>query len=393
MKGILWLLLLFSTAVGFALATLHHSGYVVMVYPPWRVEMALSFFTVLLLAGLGVFYLLVRLAIGTLNLPATVRAYHTRRHEGKNRHLLETSLIAWFEQRYNRAEKTAAELLQQPHAPALAGLIAALSAHQLKAWDRRDGYLAELDHPDSPWALPAAITRASLWTEQRRYAEALDEVQRLRRVDRRNAALALSELKLQHQLRNWPAVLDLSKELADRDGNELMLQQFRRQAIVALMRKQAADQTDTARNSWKRLSPEEQIHPDFVAPVVQVLQDTGHCALARELLDEALTAHWDSRLAALYGGCHSDDPTPLLEKAENWLKQHPQDAGLLRSLGQLCLDAQLWGKAEHYLKQSLALAETSATLEALGRLEEKSGRPQAACEHYRSALRASAQRD
>lgn len=392
MKAILWLLLLFSTAVGFALAALHHSGYVVMVYPPWRVEMALSFFIVLLLAGLGVFYLLVRLAIGTLNLPATVRAYHTRRHEEKNRQLLETGLIAWFEQRYSKAEKTAAELLEQPNAPPLASLIAALSAHQLKAWDRRDGYLAELDHPDSPWAQPAAITRASLWTEQRRYAEALEEIQRLRRVDRRNTALTLSELKLQHQLKNWAAVLELSKDLADKDGNELLLQQFRRQAIVALMRSQA-DQSDMARSSWKRLSPEERIHPDFVAPVVLALQESNQCALARELLDDALEAHWDSRLAALYGACHKDEPAPLLEKAENWLKQHPQDAGLLRSLGQLCLDAQLWGKAEQYLKQSLTLVETAATLEALGRLEEKLGRPQAACEHYRSALRASTQGD
>lgn len=387
MKGILWLLLLFSTAVGFALAAMHHSGYVVMVYPPWRVEMALSFFIVLLLAGLGIFYLLVRLAIGTLNLPAMVRAYHTRQHGEKNQQLLETALIAWFEQRYGKAEKTAAELLEQPHAPPLAGLIAALSAHQLKAWDRRDAYLAELDHPDSLWAQPAAITRASLWTEQRRFAEALAEIQRLRRVDKRNPTLMWSELKLQQQLKNWQAVLDLSRELGEKDSiNALMLQQFRRQAIAEHMRS-LADQTEAARNQWKRLPQEERIHPDIVAPVVQGLLDAGNCLLARELLDAALEQHWDSHLAALYGSCGASDPVPLLEKIENWLKQHPQDAGLLRALGELCLDAQLWGKAEQYLKQSLALAESAATREALAQLEEKLGRPQAACEYYREALR------
>ena len=47
-----------------------------------------------------------------------------------------------------------------------------------------------------------------------------------------------------------------------------------------------------------------------------------------------------------------------IERAESWLKQHPGDAALLLTLGRLCADRALWGKAQSYLDASLAIEPT-----------------------------------
>ena len=43
MKFLIWLLVLFAAAVAVTLAS-HNSGYVLLAYPPYRVEMSLTLF-------------------------------------------------------------------------------------------------------------------------------------------------------------------------------------------------------------------------------------------------------------------------------------------------------------------------------------------------------------
>ncbi|HEU0199466.1 MAG TPA: hypothetical protein VFR86_03435, partial [Burkholderiaceae bacterium] len=68
-----------------------------------------------------------------------------------------------------------------------------------------------------------------------------------------------------------------------------------------------------------------------------------------------------------------------------WLQKHPQSAGLLRCLGELCLREHLWGKARVYLEESLRLQVHPATSLALARLAEMTGQEAEAAQHYREA--------
>ena len=51
-------------------------------------------------------------------------------------------------------------------------------------------------------------------------------------------------------------------------------------------------------------------------------------------------------------------PCASIERAESWLKQHPDDAALLLTLGRLCAQQELWGKAQSYLDASIAVEPT-----------------------------------
>ena len=63
----------------------------------------------------------------------------------------------------------------------------------------------------------------------------------------------------------------------------------------------------------------------------------------------------DPALLAIYSECLGADVRQQLERAENWLAQHPRDAVLLLTLGRLCAHQGLWGKARSYLEASLSI--------------------------------------
>jgi HemY protein len=87
----------------------------------------------------------------------------------------------------------------------------------------------------------------------------------------------------------------------------------------------------------------------------------------------------------LYGECQDIDAIARIECAERWLADHPRDAELLLTLGRLCTQTQLWGKATSYLEASLAMQATRAAHIALARVHDEMGRTEDANRHYRAA--------
>jgi HemY protein len=88
----------------------------------------------------------------------------------------------------------------------------------------------------------------------------------------------------------------------------------------------------------------------------------------------------------MYSDCASANVMPLIERAETWLRDHPRDATLLLTLGKLCTQQALWGKAQSYLEASLALEPSQAAHVALAQLLEKIGKQDEALKHYRDSL-------
>lgn len=98
------------------------------------------------------------------------------------------------------------------------------------------------------------------------------------------------------------------------------------------------------------------------------LRRLGAEAQAEEVLRSALKREYNSHLARLYGLVRGTDPLKQLQAAEGWLKHHPADPSLLLSLGRICLQGRLWGKARDYLESSLRMERNPETCAELARL-------------------------
>src|SRR5262249_58252631 len=111
---------LFAAPVALGIAGRIDSAYVLLIYPPYRVEVSMLFFAIALVAGFALLYALIRLLGHALSLPAYVRSYRARRRRERAHAALSSALQAYYEGRYSRAEKEAAVAFEGGSGPALA---------------------------------------------------------------------------------------------------------------------------------------------------------------------------------------------------------------------------------------------------------------------------------
>ena len=382
MKALFWLLAVFACAVALAIIGRGNEGYALFVYPPWRVELSLIFFFVLFAASFGVVYLLARVVHHTLELPVHVRAYRERQRAEKARDALLSSAQAYLEGRFARAETEARQAFEGGESRALAALLAARAAHQLRALDRRDNWLERAAESGDPLHVARLVTRAELLLEDRDYIGARAVLRDLHGSGPKHIATLRLLLRAEYGARNWEEVLRLTSVLAKRDAISTALQnEYKSQALAELL----ADDPAGLETRWRRLPAIDQTAPRIAAAGAGQAAAAGRSALAREILEKALAKDWNPGLVDLYGNATADDLRARIERAERWLPEHPGDARLLLALGRLCVRAELWGKAENYLEASLSFEPGRETHLALARLFEQLGKTAEANRHFRKA--------
>ncbi len=120
MRPVLWLLVLFALAVALALTARFDEGYVLVVVPPWRLEMSFMLATVAMLVLFAGLYLAFRVLNMTLSLPDDVRAWRGRRRTGKTEDELGRAIAAYLSGQPAHAGALAAKAYQREPRPMIA---------------------------------------------------------------------------------------------------------------------------------------------------------------------------------------------------------------------------------------------------------------------------------
>ncbi|HZM46298.1 MAG TPA: heme biosynthesis protein HemY [Burkholderiales bacterium] len=383
MKALAWIIVLFAVAVGVTLFARYNTGYVLLVIPPWRIEFSLNVLLVALAVAFAGAYAVLRATSATMRLPRQVREYRLARRREQARTSLLEALREYFAGRYGRAEKAAAVAMESGEQPQLAAVLAARSAHELRAWERRDQYLERAGGTDPGADIMRVVTEAELLLEQHRHQEALE---RLKALPRKHTAALRLELKAQQQAHNWERMAALAGELEKRGVfDATQAGQIRRYALAEDLKRKALD-TQALEEAWRKVPQDERTNRRVAAAAAQCFISLGGCARAHGIIEAALAAEWDTELVGLYAECDGGDTVARIERAEGWLKQHPEDAALLLTLGKLCAQLELWGKAQSYLDASVAVEPTWSAHLSLARLHERLGNVEAARKSYRESL-------
>jgi HemY protein len=382
-KVLFWITALFAIAVGLVIAARYNDGYVLLVVPPYRIEVALNLLVLLLGAAFVLLFVLVRLISTALLMPSRVRQYRLARRRDKAQSSLLSALEAYLEGRYAKAEQDALEAIELGENTRIAAIVAARAAHEMRAYNRRDAHLerASVGAPEND-AL-RAITEAELLLDQRRPQEALERLKKLPR--RRTTALRL-ELKAQQQMRQWDSVAAIVPELERRgvlDSEQAA--KLRTHAIAENLKRKEPD-AYALDEAWKKLTDAQKRETPVAAAAAQCYIALDRSAEAQTIIEQSLESTWDPELVTLYSELAGRDTVRQIERAEGWLKSHPRDAALLFTLGRLCARQALWGKAESYLEASISVEPTYNAHLELARLHEKLGNTEAAGRHYRESL-------
>jgi HemY protein len=392
MRALFWLLAVFAAAVAFALAGRLGEGYVLVVYPPWRIEIALLLFVLGALAAFGAGYFALRLVSHTFALPAQVRAYRESRRRAQAHGALAAALQAYLEGRYARAEKEAALAWEAGIAPGVAALVAARAAHELREFDRRGQWLERTEAAGESLHSARLLTQAGMLLDERDFVGARDALRSLHGTGPRHIAAARMQLRAERGAQNWEEVLRLASMLAKRGAlPPAILEEHRVQAQIELLARDAGERSSLEAR-LRRIEAGDLAHPRVAAAAARHAGALGNAALARELIERSLAAEWSGAMVELYGALPKLDPLRAqeearirIERAERWLREHAQDAQLLATLGRLCVAAELWGKAQNYLEASVSFGPSRTAHQELARLAEREGRAAEAQKHFRRA--------
>lgn len=393
LRGIVWLLVLFAVAALFATFGHFNTGQVLVVYPPYRVDLSLNLCVLALIVLFIALYALMRIVRNIWLMPSRVNAYRARARNEKGQRALREALAHLYAGRFARAEKAAAESLNVEANRAAASLLAAAAAHRMQEYARRDDWLSKVEGPE--WQEARLLAAADMRAEARDAEGALEALAEMRVAGGKRIQAQQVALRAQQQLRNWGEVLKLSKALEKRDAlHPTVSERLRRQAAEHLLRERRHD-ADALLDTWQSLSNAERQMPRLADLAAGLLVALGRKNEARRIVENALAKHWDAGLLRRYPETADADVLPLIQNAETWQRQHPDDAELQFALGRLCLQQQLWGKAQAFLDAALKLAPTPAfkadAHRALAQLFEQLGEPGRAAEHYRAGALATAQ--
>jgi HemY protein len=382
-----WFLLLAAAAVGVALATRLTAGYVLFVAPPYRIELSLNLFLLLVVAGFAGCYLLLRVIGRAMQVPDQVRAYRRRRQHERARARQDAAVVALLEGRYGRARQFAEEALAIPQSSGLSALVAARAAIETRDFDVAEKLLARPDAEVASLAVPRLMLKAEMRLEAGQPGEALTQLQVLRKEAGAHTAALRLELKALQAAGRYADVPPLLDQLVKRKVFSAGEADLLRAVAHAEVLGQCGSDGTRLRAYWSRLSDADQRMPRIAAAGARGFMALGADREAADIVARSLERHWEPDLALLYAQCEPADATRQLEQAEAWLKHHNQDAKLLHALGVLCERQQLWGKAQTYLEASLALDDAWRTRVALGELLARLGRSEEATPHLAAALK------
>lgn len=386
MRWLITLLVVFAAAVAVSLAMRYGEGYALIVSPPYRIEISLTLLVLALVLLFAVLHGLLRFATHTVRLPSYVAAYRRRTRAIRAHTAMRDAWQAFFEGRYGRSEKFAAKAYQLHETPGLAALLAARSAHQMRDPVRRERWLARAEDTRGLSRHARLATLAELALDERRFEEGREILRELQATGPRQVATLRMILRAEQGLRNWDEVLRLLRLLEKRGAiSAEAARHLRITATTENLKKKAID-ADSLAAFWETVPMDVRVEPGIAETAARAFIDLRACREAHDLVREALGAAWRSELVALYAECpDADDALERIEQCERWLKSYPQDATLLLTLGRLCAERELWGKASSFLDASLSLRPTREAHVALARLYERIDRAGDANRHYRAA--------
>jgi HemY protein len=319
-----------------------------------------------------------------------VAEYRRSRREREGNRAFRDALKALFEGRFGHSEKAAARAEELEENRGLAALIGARAAHRMRQSERRDAWLAKAQD-DGTLKTARLMTAIELLVDDEQPEAALDTVRELNASGTRHIHALRLALKANQRAKNWPEVLRLTKLLDKNNAlHPALSARLRELAYSALLSDRAHD-ADSVRRAWAMVPAADRAKPAIAARAADTFNAHALYEESAALVEKALAEEWDERLVAAYRRAAAPEGSPALlaqiERCEQWTRQHPGDAELALTLGTLCLQQKLWGRAQRWLEQVVSEAISAATVREahlkLAQLHEALNHPQEAAEHYR----------
>ena len=388
---ILFAVIVVAALIGVAIS--EHSGYVLIAYQNFRYESSL-WATLALLVVIWLVVFLLRALFNLLTASGGVVNPWSRYNRSRRVQLaIEHGQMDLAEGRWASAQRHLQRAAEAERQPLLYYLGAARAANELGRYEDCDNLLERALERQPQAELAIALSHAQLQQDRGDIDGALVTLQAMHDRHPHNAQVLRQLQRLYQQRGDWPALIRLMPELRkDKVLPPSELAELERRAwgenlsLAAQRGEEGEAGLQSLNKAWQQLTSAQRQEPPLVLAYAEQLRQLGADAEAEEVLRTALKRDYNSHLARLYGLLRGRDPARQLQTAEGWLKSHPDDPSLLLTLGRLCLQNSLWGKARDYLESSLGQQRNPETCAELARLLAQLGETERSNQLFQEGL-------
>lgn len=373
---IVFAVIVVAAVVGLAIS--EHAGYVLISYDSFRFESSLWATLALLVAVWFVLWLIRALLGLVMASSGVVNPWSNRNRTRRVQTAIEQGQLDLAEGRWASAQRHLHRAAEAERQPLLYYLGAARAANEQGRYEDSDTLLERALERQPQAELAIALNHAQLQLDRGDSEGALTTLQAMQQRHPHNAQVLRQLQRLYRQRGEWSEVIRLMPELRKdkvlpaQELAELERRAWGENLSLAAYREQSGDADLTGLpaldKAWQQLSSAQRQEPTLVLAYAEQLRRLGADAQAEEALRACMKRDYNTHLARLYGLVRGSDPAKQLQTAEGWLKNHPDDPGLLLTLGRLCLQSSLWGKARDYLEASLRLQRNPEACAELARL-------------------------
>ncbi|WP_263261844.1 heme biosynthesis HemY N-terminal domain-containing protein [Pseudomonas sp. RIT-PI-S] len=369
-----------------------HPGYVLIDYPHvFRYESGLwtTLAAVLALVLLGLLF--VGLARLLLTSTGVVNPWSRRNRRRRLQAAIARGQVDLAEGRWASAQKHLKVAAENERYPLFYYLGAARAANEQGLHEESDSLLERALQRQPKAELAVALSHAQLQADRGDGAGALATLEVMHERYPGNTQVLRQLAGLCAQRNEWASVARLLPELrkhkvmAAEDIAALEQRAVGERLLLGDLDGQGSDEASLDR-AWQQLSPGQRQEPALLLNYAERLRRLGASAKAEVVLRGALKRSFDSHLARLYGLVPGEEPGKSLAFAEGLLREHPQDPSLLLTLGRLCLQNRLWGKARDYFEASLRHQRNAEACAELARLLAQLGDTRRSNELFQEGL-------
>jgi len=360
------------------------AGYVAVRFAGYLFEMSAVTFVLVLIAG----GFLVRLLVRVFNARRLWRQAQAQRRQDRARKSLARGLLEMSEGEWSASEETLTRAARDAEIPAAHYLVAARAAELQGATQRRDELLAKAVEVSPERRAPALIMQAEIYLKHKQYQAALATLNQLEASGEQSARGVMLLARIYRQTGDWEKLQALEPRLRSTRGISTAFAD-ETVAQIYLDRLKAAGTAADAKPlelAWKDMPKSLSQRPEIMVAYARAAMACDQHEAAETELRKFLNKQWDEAVVLAYGELDPEEPLVALERAEEWLPQHSEDAALLLSCARLCMRAELYGKARSYLETSLAIRPRLEAYHLLAGLMEQLGERDRAVKALNDAL-------
>jgi HemY protein len=370
--------------IGIALAALiiqglqFDLGYVRIVFHQWIIESNVWVwlgFNVLLVTSLWfVINLVSKLGSGASNFVS----WRSSRSKLKAENETSQGLLAFLEGYWSEAYRLLSHSAKNAKDPLINYLGAAHAAGQLGKLKAADAQLKKAYNHKGSSDFAVALTQANIQIKEQDYESALATLRRLNQQRPKHPhVLKLMSLVFE-KLEDWSSFLSLRQEMrhlgiidqnvrsSDKDiETNAWGKLFTQETDKLLVATKHSQDSENLAEIWMRVPQKLRYDGALICVYAEQLHRLDMHNDAETLLRKVLGKQWSVELVNLYGKTVADDAKEQLICAEKWLRERPNDAPLLLSLGRIAMRNELWGKAAEYFSAS---QQQTASLDAAAEL-------------------------